>query len=310
MARGKRDYYDTLGVDKNADDAELKRAFRELARKYHPDVNSSAEAEERFKDANEAYAILSDPRKRSRYDRYGHSAVSGVSTEEPSGFGAVIDAVEDIVGDFVRKRRNKKAGRDIRYTLEVSFEEAVLGCEKKIQVPIRSASGNKDKKEREFVVKVPPGTQSGSVRLIKGEGERGSGGGARGDLSVIIRVSEHPLFSREGFDVLCRVPISFAQAALGTIIDVPTLEGRVRMKVPAGTQSGRVFRIRSQGVPRSSSANGARGDQLVEVYVETPTGLSERQRSLLEQFADASGDDLVHPQKQTFINKFRSMFGD
>ena len=169
MTRAQKDYYETLGVDKGADDAELKQAFRDLARKYHPDVNDSAEAEDRFKEANEAYAVLSDPRKRSRYDRYGHAAVQGVNEEEPSGFGAVIDAVEDIVGDFVRKRRKKKSGRDIRYTLEVSFEKAALGSEEQIRVPVRSAEddaspGADDQRtEREFTVKVPPGTQNGQV---------------------------------------------------------------------------------------------------------------------------------------------------
>ena len=308
MAR-KRDYYDVLGVSRDADDAELKRAFRDLARRYHPDINASEESEERFKEANEAYAVLSDPRKRSRYDRHGHSAVSGVE-EEPSGFGAVIDAVEDIVGDFVRKRRQKKNGRDLRYTLEISFEDASSGCEKTIEIPDREPGKAGSTKTREFVVKIPPGTKSGAVRMIKNEGERGSGGGSRGDLHVIVRVGEHPFFTREGYDVLCEVPISFSHAALGTVVEVPTLEGTVKMRVPEGTQSGRVFRIRNKGIAKSESASATRGDQLVTVVVETPTGLSDRQRGLLEQFAAASGDDLVHPQRQTFVEKLRSLIAD
>lgn len=311
MAR-KRDYYEVLGVATDAGEAELKQAFRDLARKYHPDINPSPESEEQFKEANEAYAVLSDPRKRSRYDRYGHSAVSGVNDEEPSGFGAVIDAVEDIVGDFVRKRRQKKRGRDLRYTLEISFEEAAAGCEKAIEIPDRdpAAKGPRPTKTREFVVKIPAGSKSGAVRMIKNEGERGSGGGGRGDLHVIVRVSEHPFFTREGYDVLCEVPITFSQAALGTVVEVPTLEGTVRMRIPEGTQSGRVFRIRGKGVAKGESASSARGDQLVSVALETPTGLSDRQRSLLEQLAEAGGDDLVHPQRRTFVEKLRALIAD
>jgi molecular chaperone DnaJ len=304
----RRDYYEVLGVTTEADDAELKRAFRELARKYHPDVNPDDDvAEERFKEANEAYAVLSDPRRRSRYDRYGHSAVTGAAEEEPTGFGAVIDAVDDIVGDFFRKRRQKKRGTDLRYTLEVSFEEAALGCEKSIKVPDRvMAPGGRS--EREFTVKVPAGTKSGAVRMIRGEGERGSGGGTSGDLHVIIRVAEHSMFTRKGNDVWCDVPISFPQAALGTLVDVPTLDGKVKMRVPEGTQSGRVFRIPGRGIPRGSSRNGSRGDQLVKVHVETPTNLSAEQKKLLEQFATAGGDHLAYPQKQSFVEKLRTLF--
>ena len=304
MAR-RRDYYEVLGVDREASDAELKRAFRELARRYHPDVNpDDTVAEERFKEANEAYAVLSDPRRRSRYDRYGHSAVGGAGDEEPTGLGAVIDAVEDVVGDFFRKRRQKKRGNDLRYTLEVTFEEAALGCEKTIHVPDRIGKRG----ERAFTVKVPAGTKSGAVRMIRGEGERGIGGGTPGDLHVIIRVAEHEMFRREGHDVWCDVPISFPQAALGTLVDVPTLDGKVKMRVPEGTQSGRVFRIRGRGIPRGGSKNGARGDQLVKVHVETPTNLSREQRQLLEQFATAAGDHLAYPQKSSFVEKLRTLF--
>lgn len=304
----RRDYYEVLGVDRDAGDGELKRAFRELARRYHPDVNpDDSIAEERFKEANEAYAVLSDPRRRSRYDRYGHSAVTGTSIEEPTGFGAVFDAVEDVVGDFFRKRRQKKRGSDLRYTLEVSFEEAALGCEKTIRVPDRVAKSGV-RGEREFTVKVPPGTKSGAVRMIRGEGERGSGGGTAGDLHVIIRVAEHDMFRREGHDVWCDVPISFPQAALGTLVDVPTLDGKVKMRVPEGTQSGRVFRIRGRGIPKGSSKNGARGDQLVKVHVETPTNLSAEQRRLLEKFATAGGDNIAYPQKSSFVEKLRTLF--
>lgn len=306
----RRDYYEVLGVERGADDAELKRAFRELARRYHPDVNpDDAVAEERFKEANEAYAVLSDPRRRTRYDRYGHSAVTGLAEEEPTGFGAVIDAVEDVVGDFFRKRRQKRRGSDLRYTLEVSFEEAALGCEKSIRIPDRIAgSRGGAQREREFTVRVPPGTQSGAVRMIRGEGERGSGGAGPGDLHVIIRVADHEMFRREGHDVWCDVPISFPQAALGTLVEVPTLDGKVKMRVPEGTQSGRVFRIRGRGIPRGTTRTGARGDQLVKVHVETPTNLSAEQRRLLEKFATAGGDHIAYPQKSSFVEKLRTLF--
>jgi molecular chaperone DnaJ len=303
----RRDYYEVLGVERSADEAELKRAFRELARRHHPDVNpGDAIAEERFKEANEAYAVLSDPRRRSRYDRYGHSAVTGVVDDEPGGFGAVIDAVDDIVGDFFRKRRHRRRGRDLRYTLEVTFEEAALGTEKTISIPERESNGAPQAATRQFTVKVPPGTKSGAVRMIRGEGEGGKGGGSAGDLHVIIRVNEHPMLRREGNDVWCDVPISFPQAALGTLIEVPTLDGKVKMRVPEGTQSGRVFRIRNRGIPRGANT---RGDQLIRIQVETPTNLTGEQKRLLEEFAAAGGDSLVYPQKQSFVDRLRTLFG-
>lgn len=302
----KRDYYDVLGVDRDADESDLKRAFRELARKFHPDINSSDEAEGRFKEANEAYAVLSDEKSRARYDKYGHS---GVNREEAtSGFGAVVDAFDDIIGDILRRRKQKKRGRDLRYTLELTFEEAAFGCTKTIRIPdTRSGSAGR---EREFTVNIPAATKEGAVKMLRGEGERGRGGGGAGDLHVILRIKQHPVFRREGAEVWCDVPISFPQAALGAVIDVPTLDGKVRMRVPEGTQSGRVFRIRQKGLPRGSSKNAQRGDQLVKVVVETPTGLNKRQRELLESFANETGDAIAHPQKKGFLDKVRGLFQD
>ncbi len=307
MAR-KRDYYEVLGIDRRADAVEIKKAFRELAMRYHPDKNPDDHtAEDRFKEANEAYAVLSDAKARARYDRYGFAGVDGTRGPAPQGFGAVVDAVEDIIGDIRRRRRARKRGRDLRYTLEVSFEEAALGCTKTISVPDPRSTNGKPK-EREFVVKLSPGTKSGAVKRIKGEGESGAGGASPGDLNVIVRVQEHPMFRREGQDVWCDVPISFTQAALGSIIEIPTIDGKVKMRVPEGTQSGRVFRMRDKGVPRTTSKTGPRGDQLVKVVVETPVGLTARQRQLLEEFAAESGDTIAHPQKRGFLDQLRALF--
>jgi molecular chaperone DnaJ len=304
--KGKRDYYEVLGVSRAADDAELKRAFRELARKYHPDVNDGHTAEDRFKEVNEAYAVLSDGKLRSRYDRHGFAGVGAAEAAAAGGgVSSVVDAFDDLLGDLLRRRKKKQRGRDLRYTLEVSFEEAALGCDKTIKVPERVDA---DSRNREFVVHLPPGTKDGAVRMLRGEGEKGHGGAGPGDLHVIVRIARHPVFSRDGFDVQCEVPVSFPQAALGAVVEVPTLDGKVKMRVPPGTQSGRVFRIRDRGVPKGPASSSARGDQRVKVVVETPTGLSPRQRELLEEFATASGVALAHPQKQGFLDKLRALF--
>ena len=219
----------------------------------------------------------------------------------------MVDAVEDIIGDIRRRRRARKRGSDLRYTLEVTFEEAALGCTKTIRVPDPKRSNGKTV-EREFVVKLAPGSKSGAVKRIKGEGESGGGGAPPGDLNVIVRVRAHPVFRREGQDIWCDVPITFAQAALGSVIEVPTVEGKVKMRVPDGTQSGRVFRMREKGAPKTSAQTGPRGDQLVRVVVETPVGLTVRQRQLLEEFAAESGDTIAHPQKRGFLDQLRALF--
>jgi molecular chaperone DnaJ len=310
--RGKRDYYEVLGVTRDVDEAELKRAFRELARKFHPDVNPSQHAEDRFKEANEAYAVLSDPKTRARYDRYGFAGV-GVAGDEgaASGLGNVAQAFDDLLGDIWRRRKNRRRGRDLRYTLEVSFAEAALGCRKTIQVASPREPGRpagEPEPTREFEVVIPPGTKDGAVRMIRGEGEKGLSGAPAGDLHVIVRVAVHPMLRREGFDVWCEVPVTFPQAALGAVIEVPTLDGVVKMRIPAGVQSGRVFRMGGRGVPRTSSVAGPRGDQRVRVVVETPTNLSPRQRELIEELARTSGEELSHPRKQSFRDTLRALF--
>jgi molecular chaperone DnaJ len=286
MARRRRDFYEVLGVDKNAEDSDIKRAYRELARQFHPDLNPVGA--ERFKEINEAYAVLSDPQTRARYDRWGHEGEGG-----SGGIGSVVDAVEDMLGDVLRRRKKKQRGRDLRYTLEVSFEEAAFGCTKTIKVPTPAHDGPDappPAATREFSVVVPPGTREGAIKMMRGEGEPGLGGAAPGDLHVIVRVKDHPLFRREGHDVLCDVPLTVPQAALGAVLEVPTIDGPVKMRIPEGTQTGRVFRIRGRGVPRSAGKNAPRGDQLVKVIVRTPTDLTPRQRELLEELAHALGE--------------------
>ena len=301
--KSKRDYYSVLGVGKKATDTDLKRAYRDLARQYHPDLNPGEKAEARFKEINEAYAVLSDVKLRQRYDRYGHSAVGGGSDTGAPGFENVVDAFDDLIGDILRRRKKpKERGKDLRYTLELTLDEAAFGCEKTIKIPRKSGH------EREFVVTVPVSSKDGSIRRIRGEGASGVNGGPPGDLHVVLRVKDHPVMRREGFDVWCEVPVSFVQAALGAVVDVPSLDGKVRMRVPEGTQSGRILRMRGKGVPKSASKNAARGDHMVRIIVETPTNLTEAQRKLLERFSMESGGAISHPQQEGFVDKLRSLF--
>jgi molecular chaperone DnaJ len=304
MAKRKRDYYAVLGVHRTASDADLKRAFRELARKHHPDVNPEAtDAGEKFREINEAYAVLSVTETRARYDRWGHTG-----DDAGSGLGAVVEAAQEMINDVLRRRRGKTRGRDVRYTLEVSFEDAALGASKAISIPDVTTG-----KTREFTVVIPPGTKEGSVKMIRGEGEPGSGGAPPGDLHVIVRVQDHATLRRDGFDIHNEVSISFTQAALGAVLDVPTIEGPVKMRVPEGTQPGRLFRIRNKGVPHAAGKNAPRGDHLVHVQVEVPTELTARQRELIEELARSSGEarpgDPV-PGKRRLLDRVRSLLDE
>jgi len=304
MARRRRDFYEVLGVAKTADEAEIKRAYRELARTYHPDLNPGGA--ETFKEINEAYAALSDAQLRARYDRWGHDGEGG-----SGGLGSMVDAVEEVLGDVLRRRRKKQRGRDLRYTLEVSFEEAAFGCTKTIQVPTDPTPppGAPAGPTREFSVVIPPGTREGAIKMLRGEGEPGQGGAPAGDLHVIVRVKDHPLFRREGHDVLCDVPLTVPQAALGAVLEVPTIDGPVKMRIPEGSQTGRVFRIRGRGIPRSVGKNAPRGDQLVKVLVRTPTDLTPRQRELLEELARALGEVVPRADKKPggILDRVRSL---
>ena len=361
----KRDYYEVLGVARDADAAELKRSYRELAMRFHPDKNPGMkDAEERFKEVSEAYAVLSEPEKRARYDRLGHAAGPGPGFE--AAMGSFTDLFDSLFGDLLGRRGaksgGKAAGRDLRYTLEIDFVEGALGCKKTISVaakgdcaeckgtgahggeagqkactscggrgeikvqqgffsvgkscptcagagkiiiekcPACSGSGTVER-EREYTVQIPAGTDDGNIRRVAGQGEPGRRGGAPGDLHVVVRVKPHPLFKREGGVIVCELPISFPQAALGTSLEVPTLEGRVEMRIPPGTQSGTVFRLRGKGIPGATG----RGDAHVRVLVETPSQLTPTQRDLLAAFA--AGDDGTTPQRKSFQAKVKELFG-
>jgi DnaJ-class molecular chaperone len=301
-ARRKRDYYVVLGVERGATDADIKRAFRELARKHHPDVNPQ-DAGELFREINEAYAVLSDKDARARYDRWGH-----VDDGSGTGFSAVVDAAQDLIRDVLRRRGGGRSkGRDLRYTLEVTFEEAAFGASKSIQIP-----QGEGVKPRDFTVVVPAGTKDGAVRHEKGEGEPGKNGGGPGDLHVIIRVASHATFRRDGEDVHSDHTITFTQAALGAVLDLPTLDGPVKMRVPEGTQPGRVFRIRGRGIPQASGKNAPRGDHLVHIQVEIPTELTARQRQLIEELARESGDTSVGGEsgKKRLLDRVRSLLDE
>lgn len=307
MAKRKRDYYQVLGVTRDATDTDIKRAFRELARKHHPDVNpENPEAGEAFREINEAYATLSDQHSRARYDRFGHvgsDAAGGV------GFGAVVDAAQEMIGDVLRRRRVKQRGRDLRYTLEVSFEEAAFGASKTIAIP-DDANDQAAPRRREFTVVIPPATKDGAIKRIANEGEQGKGGGAAGDLHVIVRVADHATYKRDGFDVRSECTVSFSQAALGGVIDVPTLDGKVKMRIPEGTQPGRVFRIRSKGVPHGPGKNAQRGDHLVKIAVAVPTELTPRQRELIEELARTSGEVRSSAGKKGLLDRVRSLLDE
>jgi molecular chaperone DnaJ len=299
VARRKRDYYAVLGVSRDASEADVKRAFRELARKHHPDVNP-VDGGEAFREINEAYAVLSDRDSRARYDRWGHA-------DDSSGLSAVVDAAQDLIDDLFRRRKNKQRGRDLRYTLEVTFEEAAFGASKTISIPASDATG----KPRDFTVVIPAGTKEGTVKTFRGEGEAGRGGAANGDLNVNIRIAEHATFRRDGIDVHSDHTITFTQAALGAVIDLPTLDGPVKMRIPEGTQPGRVFRIRSRGVPQSAGKNAPRGDHLVHVQVAVPTELTPRQRELIEELSRVSGEtDAPGPQKKRLLDRVRSLLDE
>jgi molecular chaperone DnaJ len=367
----RRDYYEVLGVSRDVGEGELKRAYRALALRHHPDKNPGDKAaEETFKEISEAYAVLADPEKRARYDRLGPEGFAAGG--DPFGgfgfnFGGINDLFDGIFGEFFGQggKPKKGAGRDLRYTLELDFAEAAFGTETQISFtrpvnceacggsgaragtrpvtckqcngkgeirlqqgffsigkPCRACDGEgkvavdtcadcsgrglRDT-DHTYTVKIPPGAEDGQVKIVKGEGEPGKRGGTAGDLHVIVKVRPHPLFRREGQDIVCEVPISFTQAALGASLEVPTLEGKVRMKIPEATQTGRVFRLRAKGIPAATGSNSARGDQLVRVLVETPTHLTPRQRELFEELARQTGEE-THPQHKGFFDKVKELF--
>ncbi len=352
-----KDYYKILGVSRDATQEEIKKAFRQLALKYHPDRNpGDKQAEERFKEINEAYTCLSDAEKRANYDRYGTAEGIGAGAGFGgfgAGFGGFADIFEDIFDDFFgafggsRKTKPIK-GADLKYSLNITLEEAASGCEKVINVPrwqpcdrcngtcsepgsspitctncrgtghvrfqqgffsvsktcgkchgagtiisnpCKTCKGNgRVKVHRELSVKIPAGVDTGSRLRLSGEGDFGSYGGPPGDLYVVINIDDHPLFKRDGMDIYCQVPISFTKAVFGGEIDVPTLNGHVKLKIPAGTQSGKNFHLKGRGMPRLGSTQ--RGDQIVSVYIDVPKKLTPRQREVLEEFARLTEEDV------------------
>jgi molecular chaperone DnaJ len=385
MAR--KDYYEVLGVDKNATEDEIKRSYRRLALKYHPDRNpeNHKEAEEKFKEICEAYEVLSDPQKRKTYDQFGfeglRGAFKGAGGFDWSDFTHYGD-LEDIFGDFSdifsgfgidlggfgfggagRRGTRPRRGASLRVEVKITLHETAKGTEKVIRLPryetcgvckgegakpgtrkttcpecqgagqVRTMGGfftisrtcarcggegkiiqtpcsncrgaGRVKKERKIHVKIPRGADTGLRLRISGEGEAGTKGGPPGDLYVDIYVQPDEMFERHGNDLLCEVPISFTQAALGAEIEVPTLNERAKMRLPEGTQNGKIFRLKGKGMP---DVHGyGRGDELVRVLVETPTGLNARQRQLLKEFAQACGEN-VNPRTRSFMEKIKRLF--
>jgi molecular chaperone DnaJ len=321
----KRDYYEVLGVKRTADDDELKKAYRKLALKLHPDKNSETHAEERFKELNEAYQILSDPERRMQYDRFGHAAFeqgAGAGFDFAAGFD---DIIGDLFGDFfgTGRGRGAKPGTtpqtcpQCNGSGQMRFQQGFFSiaktcgkCNGQGQIvtnPCAKCDGAGARRVTYTVnVKIPAGVDTGSRLKLRGEGEAGDSGGPSGDLYVVLDVDEHPIFTRDGRDLVCEVPLSITQAALGTEIEVPTLDGSSKVKVPAGTQSGQMFRLRGRGVPDLGGYGN--GDELVRIVVETPRKLTARQRDLLEEFAKLSGED-VHPMSKSFLDKVKSMLG-
>jgi molecular chaperone DnaJ len=379
----KRDYYEVLGVSREATEDEIKKAYRKLARKYHPDVNKEdKDAAEKFKEINEAYEVLKDPEKRARYDQFGHAGVGqgGFDAGDFGGFGGfggfgdfgsdIFDDIFDIFGgSFGRsRRRGPTRGADIRYDLEITLEEAAFGAEKEVEIfrmesckncngtgakpgtmpktcPSCGGSGQvrrvqnlgpmqftnvttctncggrgtiieepcpkchgrgQSKVGRKIKIKVPAGVDTGSQLRMSGEGEPGELGGPPGDLYVVIRVKPHKLFVRQGDDLIYQAPISFVQATLGDEIDVPTLEEKVKLKIPEGTQPGTRFRLRSKGIPHLRGYG--RGDLIVQVEVVIPKKLNDKQKELLVKFAKISGED-IKPTSKGLFRKMKDAFG-
>ena len=284
----KRDYYDVLGVNRSASDDEIKKSYRKIAMKYHPDQNpGDTVAEEKFKEAAEAYEILSDSQKKAQYDQFGHQAF-GAGAQGFGGFGNANDIFEQFsfsgdLGDIFsemfnggRRRSGPVRGAHLRYNLEVDFEEAALGSSRTLT--LNDENNNKQK----IKLKIPAGVESGSRQRLAGKGESGLRGGPPGDLFIVFQVREHTFFRRNNLDILLEVPVPFYTAILGGEIDVPTLHGDVRLKVPAGTQNGKMFRLRGQGIKDEAHGYG-NGDQHVMVNIEVPAKLSGKEKKALEK---------------------------
>lgn len=388
MATTKRDYYHVLGVERNTSPEDIKKAYRKLAVKYHPDKNPGDKtAEEKFKELGEAYEVLSNPDKRAAYDRYGHQAFTQGGGGAGGGMGGMHDPFEvfrevfggggggrggggifeSFFGEGFNQDGGERGGRgrgsDLRYDMRITFQEAARGVEKEIEIsklqacdtchgsgaepgskvttcptcgghgqvavtrgffniaqtcprcrgagqtiekPCHTCRGEgRVEKTSKIKIKIPAGVEDGTRLRSSGQGEGGVRGGPAGDLYVVLHVEPHEIFQREGVDLFCNIPISFARAALGGEVKVPTLEGSAVLKVPAGTPSGKVFRLRGKGMPEVHGRGT--GDLHVKLYVEVPTRLNAEQRARLQAFAD-SCDDSTHPEETSFFRKARDLF--
>jgi molecular chaperone DnaJ len=370
----KRDYYEVLGVGKGASKDEIKKAYRKLSKKYHPDINKEADADQKFKEISEAYEVLSDDQKRAQYDRFGHTdpnqGFGGGADFGGGGFGGFEDIFNTFFGGGGGRRRDPNAprqGADLQYTMSLKFEEAVFGKETEIEIPkeeecdtchgsgakpgtkVETCShckgagqlnveqntpfgrivnrrvchycngtgkqikekcstcggAGKVQKRRTINVKIPAGIDDGQQLRVTGQGEPGVNGGPPGDLYVVFHVRSHDFFERNGDDIYCEMPVTFAQAALGDEIEVPTLHGKVKLKVPAGTQTATRFRLKGKGVPNVRGYGT--GDQHVQVKVVTPTKLTDKQKQLLREFADISGQ-VPDEQHESFFDKVKKAF--
>ena len=371
----KRDYYEVLGVSRDVSAADLKKAYRRVAMKHHPDRNpGDEEAENKFKEASEAYEVLSDAQKRSAYDQFGHAGVdqsAGMGGGAGAGgFGSFSDIFGDVFGDIFggggRGRGGPSRGADLRYNLELSLEDAVRGTNVQIKVPTLVAcdtcdgSGAKKgtspktcttcggigqvrmqqgffsvqqacptcrgkgsiitdpcgschgqgrvEQTKKLSVKVPAGVDTGDRIRLSGEGEAGAEGGPAGDLYVEVHVKPHEIFQRDGADLYCEVPVDFVDAALGGELEVPTLDGRVKLKVPAETQTGKLFRLRGKGV--TPVRGGARGDLMCRVVVETPVDLTGKQKELLKEFQATMKGGKNSPRQSSWFDGMKNFFGD
>lgn len=372
----KRDYYDILGLDKNASKDDIKKAYRKLARKYHPDVSKEPNAAEKFKEVKEAYEVLSDEQKRAQYDRFGHAGTQqNQGFDGFGGFGGAEDfgGFSDLFDMFFGggRRRDPNApqqGADLQYTLVLDFEEAIFGKETDISIPkeenchtchgsgakpgtkaktcshchgsgqlntehntpfgkvvnrrvchycsgtgeiisekCRTCGGTgRVKKHKKIHIKIPAGIDEGQQIRVAGKGEPGKNGGPPGDLFVVVQIKPHDFFERDGDNIYCELPLTFAQAALGDEVEVPTVHGKVMLKIPAGTQTGKTFRLKGKGVP--NVRGHGHGDQHIQVRVVTPSNLTERQKELLREFNKIEGNRATEEQDDSFFQRFKKAF--
>ena len=370
----KRDYYEVLGLSKGASKEEIKRAYKKLSKKYHPDINKDEDADVKFKEIAEAYEVLSDEQKKAQYDQFGHAGMGqgaggqGFGGFNAGGFGGFEDIFSSFFGGGARRDPNApRQGSDLQYTMSIDFEEAVFGGEKEITVPkeveceVCNGSGAKPgtkvntcttcrgvgqvqveqdtpfgrvatqttcpdcqgsgktfeqkchkchgegthTKDVKIKVNIPEGVDTGQKIRLAGKGEPGVNGGPHGDLYIVFRVKSHPTFTRDGDDIHLSKKISFSQAALGDEIEVPTLTGKVKLTIPAGTQTGKRFRLKDKGV--KNVRGFGHGDQFITVNIETPSKLTERQQELLREFAEINGETLQE-QPNNFFDKTRKFF--